>query len=252
MLTVFEKRPLSGVHKEHRIMGRTTRRIAILLVLTTTLSVQAAERKTFADPARFDAAIAAFETADSLAPPPAGSIVCTGSSSMRGWHKRLAVDLAPLTVTPRGFGGSNYYDLLHHADRVILAYEPRAVLLYSGDNDVAAGIPATQIHETFMALVTRLRGRLPALRIYVIGAKPSIARWNIWPQMVEANALIRIACEADPALTYIDVSTGMLQSDGMLRPEIFREDVLHMNDLGYDAWAQIVGPVLRKGELDFE
>jgi hypothetical protein len=54
-------------------MGRTTRRLVIILALTTTvLSAQTAERKTYADPARFDAAIAAFETADSLAPTTGG------------------------------------------------------------------------------------------------------------------------------------------------------------------------------------
>lgn len=212
----------------------------------------AATRKAFADPARFDAAMASFEAADKQAAPPAGAIVCTGSSSMRGWHSRLAADLAPLTVIARGFGGSNYYDLLHHADRVILPYQPRAVLLYEGDNDVAAGIPAVQIHETFQALTARLRGRLPDLRIYVIGAKPSIARWNKWPQMVEANAMIRATCDADPAMSYIDVSAGMLQADGTPRPEIFKKDMLHMNDLGYDAWAAAVGPVLRTGEAEYE
>lgn len=215
-------------------------------------SAQAVERRAYADPARFDAAMSAFAAADSLAPPPRGAIVCTGSSSMGGWHKRIAADLAPLTVIPRGFGGSNYYDVLHHADRVILKYEPRAVLLYEGDNDVAAGISAAQIHETFQALVARLRGRLPELRIYVIGAKPSLARWSKWPQMQQANALIQAACDADPALTYIDVSAGMLQADGTPRPEIFKSDKLHMNDLGYDAWAASVAPVLRAGELAHE
>lgn len=157
-----------------------------------------------------------------------------------------------MTVIPRGFGGSNYYDLLHYADRVVLAYQPRAVLLYEGDNDVAAGIPATQIHETFLALVARLRGRLPALRIYVIGAKPSIARWDKWPQMIEANTLVRTACEQDPGMMYIDVSPGMLQTDGMPRPEIFVADNLHMNDAGYDAWAAAIAPILRAAEATHE
>ena len=222
------------------------RRLLALLVglmsLSVTFAQDSAGRKSFADPQRFAEAIAAFEMADAAAPVPPGGIVCTGSSSMRGWHHRIAKDLAPLTVVPRGFGGSNYYDLLHYADRVVLAYQPRAVLLYEGDIDVAAGIPAAQIHETFLALVARLRGRLPALRIYVIGAKPSIARWDKWPQMIEANALVRTACDEDPWMTYIDVSPGMLQTDGMPRPEIFVADNLHMNGAGYDSWRRWLPP----------
>ena len=232
------------------------RRLLALLVglmsLSVTFAQDSAGRKAFADPQRFAEAIAAFETADAAAPVPPGGIVCTGSSSMRGWHHRIAKDLAPLTVVPRGFGGSNYYDLLHFADRVILAYQPRAVLLYEGDNDVAAGIPAEQIHETFLALVARLRGRQPDLRIYVIGAKPSIRRWQMWPAMVAANGLVRDACDADPAMTYIDVSAGMMAADGTPRAEIFVEDNLHMNDLGYDAWAAAIAPVLLAGERTHE
>ena len=226
--------------------------LAAMLCISAVAAQEGGARTAFADPVRFAKAIAAFEAADAQMPPPAGAIVCTGSSSMRGWHQRLATDLAPLTVIPRGFGGSNYYDLLHYADRVVLAYQPRAVLLYEGDNDVAAGIPAAQIHETFLALVARLRGRLPELRIYVIGAKPSIARWQMWPQMVEANGLVRAACEADPAMTYIDVSPGMLQDDGLPRPEIFVTDNLHMNDAGYDAWTAAVAPILLAAEEAYE
>jgi lysophospholipase L1-like esterase len=206
----------------------------------------------FADPTRFEKAVAAFEEADRTSPPPAGAVVAVGSSSMRGWHGRIAQDLAPVTVIPRGFGGSNYYDVLHYADRLVLAYQPRAVLLYEGDNDVAAGIPPAQIAATFDALVARLRGRLPDLRIYVIGAKPSIARWSMWPQMVDANDLVAQRCAADPRMTYIDVAAGMLGTDGTPRPEIFLSDQLHMNDAGYDAWAAAVGPVLRAGEARHE
>jgi len=230
--------------------GRTT--LLIGIACASAIWAQEPMRKSFGDPARFEKTISAFEAADKLAPPPKGAILCKGSSSMRGWHHRIADDLAPLTVIARGFGGSNYYDVLHYADRVVLAYQPRAVLLYEGDNDVAAGIPAAQIHETFQALVARLRGRLPELRIYVIGAKPSIRRWQKWPQMVAANALVRATCDADPALTYIDVSASMMDAYGMPRAEIFVADSLHMNDAGYDAWTAAVAPVLLEGEAAHE
>ena len=230
--------------------GRTT--LLIGIACASAIWAQEPMRKSFGDPARFEKTISAFEAADKLAPPPKGAILCTGSSSMRGWHHRITDDLAPLTVIARGFGGSNYYDVLHYADRVVLAYQPRAVLLYEGDNDVAAGIAPKQIAATFKALVTRLRGHLPQLRIYVIGAKPSIARWEMWPQMAETNALVRAACDADPRATYIDVATVMLGDDGRPRAEIFVTDNLHMNDVGYDAWTAAVAPVLLAGEQAHE
>ncbi len=48
-------------------------------------------------------------------------MVCVGSSSIRMWHGQIADDLAPLTVIPRGFGGSNMNDLLHYVDELAIA-----------------------------------------------------------------------------------------------------------------------------------
>lgn len=76
--------------------GRTT--LLIGIACASAIWAQEPMRKSFGDPARFEKTISAFEAADKLAPPPKGAILCTGSSSMRGWHHRIADDLAPLTV----------------------------------------------------------------------------------------------------------------------------------------------------------
>ena len=77
------------------------------------------------DPTRFEEAIESFEAEDKLSMPPTGAIVVTGSSSIRRWES-MAEDLAPLTVIPRGFGGSAMADVLHFVDRLVIPYEPRA------------------------------------------------------------------------------------------------------------------------------
>lgn len=223
----------------------------LLLVLAGSVAAPA-EEGAFPDPDRFAKAVATFEAADADSLPPAGAILCVGSSSMRGWHRRLAQDLAPLTVVPRGFGGSTMYDVLHYADRVVLAYRPRAVLLYEGDNDVAAGLSPAQILATFEALVSRVRGRLPATRFYVIAVKPSISRWALWPAMAATNRLLRAACDTEDGLTFIDVASPMLNADGEPRGDIFLDDQLHMNDAGYDIWRDAVRPVLVAAEAGHE
>lgn len=210
------------------------------------------EPRSYADPTRYEGAIQSFEAAEQESPSPEGAVVCIGSSSMGGWHRRLAADLTPLTVIPRGFGGSNMYDGLHYADRAVLVHQPRAVLLYEGDNDAAQGIEPERIRATFDAFAARLHGRLPALRIYVLSIKPSISRWHLWPQMSAANQLLEAACAADERLTYIDVATPMLGEDGTPRPDIFKADNLHMNDVGYDIWRDATRPVLVEAEAPFE
>jgi lysophospholipase L1-like esterase len=206
----------------------------------------------YPDPTHFENEIRAFEQQDSLQMPPTDAIVCTGSSSMRFWHDSIREDLAPLTVIPRGFGGSNMNDLLYYTDRIVLKYNPRAVLVYEGDNDIAQGISPEKIKDTFIAFVNKVQHTCPDCRIYFISIKPSLARWSLWPEMEKANRMIEGVCNTDKRLNYIDVSSGMLGKDGKPLPGIFIEDGLHMNREGYLIWKQIIRPVLIKEEGRYE
>lgn len=204
------------------------------------------------DPQRLAAAVEAFEAADDSVPPPMCGIVAVGSSGMREWHGTIAADLAPLTVLPRGIDGSNMNDVLHYVDRLVLPYEPRAVLLYAGAEDVAGGVPPEAIKATFEALVGRLHAASSQTQIYVLSGKPSLARWDQWPQTQQANRLLKAICAADPRLVYIDVATPMLGADGRPRPAIFAGDGLHLNPAGYALWTAAVRPVLIEREAFWE
>ena len=94
----------------------------------------------YSNPERFESSVAGFEKSDAEAMPPAGAVLCIGSSSMRMWHPTIKEDLAPLTVIPRGFGGSTMNDLLAFTDRIVMPYKPRAILVYEEDNDAQGGI----------------------------------------------------------------------------------------------------------------
>lgn len=202
----------------------------------------------YPDPARFEEVVQEFEKEASKQRVPRKAIVCTGSSSMRGWHDDLYDDLAPLTVIARGFGGSNMNDVLFYADRLILPYRPRAVVLYEGDNDIAQGIAPETILETFHALLEKVHAELPKTRFYVLSIKPSPSRWHMWSRMQRANELLAQACAEDERLTYVDVASGMLGEDGEPRGDIFEEDKLHMNRKGYELWRDALRPVIIKAE----
>lgn len=205
----------------------------------------------YPDPSRFEKDIQAFEAESKVVPPPQGAIVGIGSSSMRMWTA-IQEDLAPLMIIHRGFGGSMMNDALYFADRIVLPYRPRAVLLYEGDNDAAIGIPPEKIRETFDAFVTKIHQALPNTRIYVIAIKPSILRWNIWGTMQRANELLKAACDADTLLTFIDIATPMLDEKQEPKSGIFLGDNLHMNEKGYKIWKETIRPVLMEYESKFE
>lgn len=211
--------------------------------------VHAQEHQEYPDPQRYNNAIQQFEEADRDSFPPAQAILVIGSSSIRGWHGHIHQDLPEFTIIPRGFGGSHMNDVLYFADRIVIPYKPRAIVLYEGENDIAHGIPPEVVVDTFQTLIRNVHQALPDTRIYVLSIKPSIRRWDIWPEMRRANELIREICRQDERLIFVDVSTGMLGSDGTPREDIFVEDLLHMNRKGYKIWLDALRPVLQAYEL---
>lgn len=214
-------------------------------------AVAAPSGKAWPKPERFEAELAKLEAAD-RAPVPKGAIVAIGSSSMRGWHKSIREDLAPLTVVPRGFGGSNMNDALFWTDRLVLAHKPRAVMLYEGDNDIAGGHTPEEFLGKVKEFVAEIHDAAPKTRIYVLAIKPSPSRWKHWPEMQRANAMLKELCESDKRLTFIDVATPMLKADGTPKDDIYLNDRLHMNPQGYALWTEAVRPVLMEKEARHE
>lgn len=222
---------------------RLLRVVAALLALLLAPGVAAAVDRP--DPARFESEIRAFEVADSTERAPRGAVVFYGSSSLRMWHPRLAADFPGITVVGRGFGGSTMSEAVHFLPRVVTPLAPRALVLYEGDNDIEMGLTPDQVMADFDSLLAGLHAAAPRTYVYVIGIKPSGARWERWKTMRETNRRFAERCARDPLrLAYVDVAMPMLGKDGRPRPELFLEDRLHLNDAGYDLWRDIVGRAL--------
>jgi len=203
-------------------------------------------------PTRFEAQIRAFEAGDRVGPPQSGAIVVVGNLDLAVLQDRLAQDLAPLPIVGRAFAGSTLRDLEHYAERIVLAYTPRAVVLHAGEDDVARRVPAEVILERFRALVGTLHARAPELRLYVIALEPKPARVSSWPTLSALNRQLAAECARDRRLVFIDVASPMLQSDGTPRRELFGEDGLQLSDAGYALWRDVIGSVLRARELTEE
>lgn len=189
--------------------------------------------------------IRAFEAADRISPPQKGGIVFVGSSTIRLWD--VAASFPDLRVVNRGFGGSQLADVVRHVDRLVLVHEPRVVVLYAGDNDIAAGVLAEQVAVQFERFVRAVHAKLPQTRIVYLAIKPSVLRWLSVDRMEMANALIRSICARDDRLAFLDIGPTMLGWDGRPRPNLFAEDGLHLSPLGYQLWTAVLRPFLVGG-----
>ena len=186
---------------------------------------------------------------DKLKPVKKHGIVITGSSSVRFWQPAIHNAFTQVDIIARGFGGSNMNDLLYFSEALIIQYQPRAVAIYEGDNDIAQGISPELILKKFIALNNKLQYSLPDIRVYFISIKPSIARQSMWPKMVETNQLIQGKCNALQHCTYIDVASKLLK-DGLPKQDIFIDDGLHLNKKGYQLWSEAIVGVIEANEAD--
>jgi lysophospholipase L1-like esterase len=208
----------------------------------------------FPDPQRLEPEILQFEQQDKIDRPPEGAIVLTGSSSIARWNSQARAALAPLTVIPRGFGGSVMHDVLHYLDRVALVYKPRAILIYEGDNDTGSNppIPRDAILDDLRQIIARVHEKLPKTRIYVLSVKPSVLRRARWPVAQEVNAGYRQIAARDPLVYYVDVASSFLNKDGSVMTDIFVADNLHLNDLGNAIWGAAIKAALMPMEARLE
>lgn len=212
---------------------------ALLLAAALLCSASAIADAPGPEPERFAADIKVFTAWDRKNAFPANGILFVGSSSVRGWSTAQAFPGKP--VINRGFGGSELSDVIHFYEQVIRPYAPAKIFLYAGDNDIAGGKSAAEVVADYKQLVRLVRDDFPGSKLVFISIKPSIARWDKWPVMAEANRMVKAYAAGHADLGYADVATPMLDDNGLPRP-VFVEDGLHLNDDGYRLWREALAP----------
>ncbi len=194
-------------------------------------------------PERWEKDIAKFEGADAANMPEKNGIVFVGSSTIRMWDvKKSFPDLA---IIHRGFGGSQTVDMAYYTRRIVTKYQPRLVVAYEGDNDIAENKTPEQIAADYRRFVDTLHADVPAAKLVILGIKPSIKRAAKIETIRATNKLLRDMAEQSGGwITYIDTEPMMLDENGQPRKELFQADGLHMTGEGYKLWSDKVRPLL--------
>lgn len=195
-----------------------------------------------ADPDKWESAIRKFEDADKNSPPKPGGVLFIGSSSVRRWN--LDESFPGKGYVNRGFGGSQIADSTRYVERIVVPHRPRLIVMFVGDNDIAAGRSPKQVVDDFGAFAEKVHTLLPKAKIIYLAVKPSLKRWQLYPKMEDANKQLVKLIAADPQVTFIDVATPMLGDDGKPKAELLHEDRLHLSPAGYRLWTSLLRPFL--------
>lgn len=189
----------------------------------------------------------AFAKIDARQSPPTGAILLLGSSSFTYW-KDVADYFPEHQFLNRAFGGSSLIHQINYIDKVVYPYKPKQILIYCGENDIAASksVTADTILIRFKTLHSLIRKKLPEVPIAFVSIKPSPVRVEFLPTVIRSNAMVELFCKQNKKTDFINVFTQMIGDDGKPLEDIFLPDRLHMNRKGYEIWKKAIAPYLVK------
>ncbi len=194
----------------------------------------------------YEDTIATWLAQDDAAPWPDDPLVFVGSSSVRRWDG-FALAYRDHTPLQRGFGGAQLGEVAQRAHDLVTRHDPRAVLVFAGTNDVAAGVDPEVVVERFRCLRQRVGEALGADRPVIwVGITPTPARWEGWERAAAVNEAVEAIAEDDPALFYADIPGAFLATGSPPDPSLFVADQLHLSESGYALWDAVLRPVVEE------
>lgn len=170
-------------------------------------------------------------------------IVFIGDSITQGWEgagkqvwekyygRRKVMNL--------GISGDRTQHVLWRLDNGNLeGITPKAAVIMIGTNNHRDN-SAKEIGEGIVAIVQKLRDRLPEMRILLLAIFPRGEKPNEWREKLAEASRIAARTVASTKVHYLDIGSGFLNSDGTISKEIM-PDFLHLSPEGYEIWASAI------------
>jgi lysophospholipase L1-like esterase len=196
------------------------------------------------NPARFDQEVAAILDREAAHPPAENGILFIGSSNIRKWPINAA--FPDLPIINQGFGGSQAPDCLFFFDKLVTPFYPKLIVFHAGGNDLAAGRTPNQIAADVETFVKKVHTELPKTKIIYVGLFPAPSRWELMDKYHETTRLITAFIHRDRKVTFVNPEKPLLSAEGMIRPELYESDRLHLNAQGYEIMTKLIAPYLKK------
>ena len=186
------------------------------------------------------------------APIQEGGIVFYGSSGFTRWGSHNSnYGIRPLEVdipgcVNRGFGGATAEELLYYYPRLVRPLKPRALVVSIIHNDRGLGYSPDEILTNLAKIFETARTDFPGIRLYACDCRPT-AKFVTEDRLVimhEFNRLLREYCERHEDTVFVDHINHPIWFEDpkdvgdykKVRTDIFVEDEIHFNQLGYDLY----------------
>ena len=182
-----------------------------------------------------------------------------GDSITHGWGgvpqpndtwKGVAPDLydslfGPYKPLNMGFSGDRTQHVLWRLDHGSLdGQDWKACMVMIGTNNMGSNTPA-EIAEGVEAVVNKIHEKAPKAKVLLCSILPrEWANGDVRKKVAATNAIL--AAEEWPEwVSYVPCWDGFLNEDNRMI-EGLMPDQLHPNDKGYEVWAEMIRPTLKK------
>lgn len=169
------------------------------------------------------------------------------------WQKYYA----PRNVVNMGFGGDRTQNVLWRLEHgEINNINPKLAVLMIGTNNSNECTP-DEIADGIKAIICQLRTKLPDTKILLLGIFPrgDAAQRNDkslleapynpqWRKIDKTNKIIKKLAD-NKKIYCLNINKKFLNKNGKLTRDIM-PDLLHLNQKGYEIWANAMEPVINK------
>ena len=194
-----------------------------------------------------------------------GKILFYGSSGFTRWKPKYGMRPLEeeilgkdggLACINHGFGSSTAEELLYYYPRAIKPWAPRALVISIVHNDRGWGYSPNEIMTNLAKLMEAARTDFPGIRLYLCDARPTLKYNNESVERFckEFQQLCKEYCARHEDTTMIyhadcpgfwkdPADAGVFDAE-KIREDIFVEDEIHFNQLGYDIYRDFMTKVL--------
>ena len=190
---------------------------------------------------RWSKDIAAFDELNASQKPNPNAVLFIGSSSIRRWNT-MAADLTPYQTIRRGYGGAKYSDMAVFAKRIVQPHQYRAIVMFVGNGIVGSkdDLRVDEIECLTRHIIEQSQQHQASAPFFIIEITPCEKRFDVWPTIRKANAILRKVALTTPNTYFIPTASNFLNAEGQPRSELFVDDKLHLNADGYTLWSRLI------------